>query len=275
MRSVGLKGEDPEGGFMLSHFLYASVVVVAVGLTVSPVRAESRLVRTQAEFAAAVQQLEPGDVLTLADGEWRDFEILFTGEGQPGRSITLTAQTPGGVVLAGRSNLRLAGEHLLVSNLVFRDGWSPTGEVVAFRQDRAHRANNSRVTGVVIDGYSKPRRDESDNWIALYGRHNQFDHNHLVGKTNAGTTLVVVRDEEQGLDNHHSIDHNYFGRRLNLGSNGGETIRVGTSHDSASDSFTTVAENWFEHCDGEHLSRQRLLRIPRVARAASRRRQSG
>jgi poly(beta-D-mannuronate) lyase len=209
------------------------------------------LVRTPEAYAAAVRQAQPGDTLTLADGEWRDFQIVFTGQGQRGRPITLTAQTPGRVILTGQSNLRMAGEYLVVSNLVFKDGWSPTGEVVSFRRTRAHRANNSRVTGIVIDGYSKPRREDADNWVALYGRHNRFDHNHVAGKSNAGATLVVVRDAEQGLENRHLIDHNYFGHRPVLGTNGGETIRVGTSQDSASDSFTVVMSNWFERCDGE------------------------
>jgi len=213
--------------------------------------AESALVRTPAEYASALSRLQPGDTLTLADGEWRDFEILFTGQGSAERPITLTAQTPGGVRITGRSNLRMAGEHLVVSNLVFRDGFSPTGEVLSFRRSLTERADYSRITSVVVDGFSKPDRAESDNWVALYGHHNRFDHNQLTDKTNAGTTLVVVRDEEQGLENRHSIDHNYFGRRPVLGSNGGETIRVGTSHDSTSDSFTTVSENWFEHTNGE------------------------
>jgi poly(beta-D-mannuronate) lyase len=123
--------------------------------------------------------------------------------------------------------------------------------VVSFRRSRTERANNSRVTGVVIDNFNLPDRSQSDHWVALYGHHNRFDHNHLVGKTNAGATLVVVRDAEQGLDNRHRIDHNYFGPRPNLGSNGGETIRVGTSHDSMSDSHTVVENNWFEGCNGE------------------------
>ncbi len=227
----------------------AAAAAVAVGP--SAALAESLLVRTQADFASAVEQLQPGDTLTLADGEWRDFEILFTGRGAVDRPVTLTAQTPGGVIITGRSNLRMSGEHLVVSNLVFRDGWSPTGEVLAFRQSLAERANYSRITSVVVDGFSKPDRAESDNWVALYGHHNRFDHNQLTGKTNAGTTLVVVRDPEQGLENHHSIDRNYFGHRPVLGSNGGETIRVGTSHHSATGSFTTVSENWFEHASGE------------------------
>lgn len=226
--------------------------VAAVGVGAPNVAAaESALVRNPAEFAAAVARLAPGDTLTMADGEWRDFQIAFSGHGEADKPITLTAQTPGGVVITGRSSLSLAGQYLVVSNLVFRDGWSPTGEVLSFRQSRTERADFSRVTGVVIDGFSKPNRAESDHWIALYGHHNRFDHNQIMGKTNVGATLVVIRDAEQGLENHHLITRNYFGRRPVLGSNGGETIRVGTSHDSTSDSFTTVSENWFEHCDGE------------------------
>lgn len=235
----------------LKRSLIALAVAAAGGGVPSLVLAESALVHNPAEFASALARLQPGDTLTLADGEWRDFQIVFTGQGAAERPITLKAQTPGKVILTGASNLRMAGEHLVVSNLVFRDGWSPTGEVVAFRKSRTERANYSRVTGVVIDGFSKPDRTETDNWIALYGHDNRFDHNQIVGKTNAGTTLVVIRDAEQGLENHHAIDHNYFGRRPVLGSNGGETIRVGTSHDSTSNSFTTVSENWFEHCAGE------------------------
>jgi poly(beta-D-mannuronate) lyase len=209
------------------------------------------LVHTPAQYVAAAKALRPGDTIMLADGEWRDFQILLEGKGTAKLPITLTAKTPGRVKLTGQSNLRLAGEFLQVSNLVFRDGWSPTAEVVSFRKSRRERANNSRVTGIVIDRFNKPERDQSDHWVALYGHDNRFDHNHISGKSNAGATLVVVRDTEQGLENRHRIDHNWFGPRPNLGSNGGETIRVGTSHDSQSDSHTLVENNWFEGCDGE------------------------
>ena len=123
--------------------------------------------------------------------------------------------------------------------------------MLSFRRSLTERANYSRITSVVVDGFSKPDRADSDNWVSLYGEHNRFDHNQLTGKTNAGATLVVIRDPQQGVVNHHRIDHNYFGDRPVLGSNGGETIRVGTSHESASDSFTTVENNWFEHTNGE------------------------
>ncbi|MGN7099488.1 chondroitinase-B domain-containing protein [Brevundimonas diminuta] len=232
---------------MLSRLALAAALLWAGAATAQT----TTLVATPAEYLRVLRDVKPGDVIVLKDGVWRDFQILFEAEGQAGQPITLTAQTPGGVVLSGQSNLRLAGRQLVVSDLVFRDGWSPTGEVVSFRRSKEHRAVESRVTGLVIDGYNKPDRATSDNWVALYGRDNRFDHSHLTGKNNVGTTLVVVRDEQQGLDNRHRIDHNYFGPRPNLGSNGGETLRVGTSADSLSASNTVVENNWFEGTDGE------------------------
>lgn len=91
------------------------------------------LVHDAAGYAAAAKGLKPGDTVILADGVWRDVDLLLTGTGTIGQPIRLTAQTHGKVILSGQSQLRLAGAYLEVSNLVFRDGWAPGGEVVSFR----------------------------------------------------------------------------------------------------------------------------------------------
>ena len=208
-------------------------------------------VKDQAEFKQAVANAKPGDVITLANGTWKDFEILFTGTGEADQPIRLTAETKGKVFITGQSNLRLAGEYLEVSGLIFKDGYTPTLQVISFRQDKEHLANHSRVTEVVIDNFSNPERFEADYWVAMYGKHNRFDHNHLEGKRNKGVTMAVRLDSEASRENHHRIDHNYFGPRPVLGSNGGETLRIGTSHYSLSDSFTVVENNYFDRCDGE------------------------
>ena len=212
---------------------------------------ETLLVSSQDEFEDAVDDLEPGDTVMLANGIWRDFEILFTGFGTPDQPITLTAETKGEVVIAGQSNLRMAGKHLVVSGLLFRDGYTPTNTVISFRRTRGDYAHYSRVTETVIDGYNNPERYETDFWVMMYGRHNRFDHNHLEGKSNAGVTMAVRLDSEESQQNHHRIDHNYFGPRPVLGSNGGETLRIGTSHYSLADSLTVVENNYFDRCNGE------------------------
>jgi len=108
----------------------------------------------------AVKNAGPGDVIKLANGTWEDFEILFEGKGKKDKPITLTAETKGEVILSGQSNLRLSGEYLEVSGLVFKNGYTPTSEVIAFRNSKK-LANNSRVTEIVIDNYNNPERFET------------------------------------------------------------------------------------------------------------------
>ena len=209
------------------------------------------LVTNQDEFRTATEDLKPGDTIVLANGVWQDFEIVFEGKGTPEAPITLTVQNKGEVVISGKSNLRIAGEHLLVRGLVFKDGHTPTNTVVSFRRSKEKLANHSRITEIVIDHFNNPERHETDFWVMMYGKHNRFDHNYLAGKSNKGVTMAVRLDSPESQENHHRIDHNYFGHRPILGSNGGETLRIGTSHYSMSNSFTVVESNYFDQCNGE------------------------
>ena len=232
--------------------LLRAVLMGAIGVSAAQAaQARDILVADQVEYKAAVKAAKPGDSIVLRDGEWRDAQLVFTGAGTADAPITLTAQTKGKVLLTGASNLRLGGSHLMVSGLVFKRGASPTREVISFRRDSKTLASDTRVTEIVIDGFSKPDRRAEDIWVALYGTNNRVDHSHFEGKTNAGVTLAVIRKAGDPLDNRHRIDHNYFGPRPPLGSNGGETIRIGTSEESLSDSHTLVERNIFDRTSGE------------------------
>lgn len=231
--------------FRLGLYLIACILVA------TPVSAEVYFVKDQKAFFAAEKKLVAGDTIVLANGVWKDFEIKFSGQGTKGKPITLRPQNAGKVILSGQSNLRIGGKYMIVAGLVFKNGYSPTGEVISFRRSKKELAHHSRVTNVVIDHYSKPDRYESDYWVGMYGKHNRFDHNHLVGKTNKGVTFAVRLDSTESQDNYHRIDHNYFGPRPVLGSNGGETLRIGTSKYSMFNSHTIVESNYFDRCDGE------------------------
>lgn len=209
------------------------------------------LVKTLEEYNDALKRLQPGDSLVLAKGMWTDTELVFEGNGTKEKPITLTVEALGQTVLTGQSNLRISGKHLIVKGLVFKDGYTPTSEVISFRKDKTNFATYTRVTECVIDNYSNPERREQDYWIGIYGKHNRIDHNHIEGKGNLGVTVAVRLTDKEFLNNYHLIDHNYFGPRQMLGSNGGETLRIGTSHHSLSNSNTTVAFNYFDRCSGE------------------------
>lgn len=226
-------------------------LVILLFVAAAPAHSEHYLVRDQSEYAHALKQIEAGDIIILANGEWRDFELVITGKGRKDAPITVISEEAGKVVLTGQSSLRIGGEHILVTGLVFKDGYSPRGEVISFRRNKEDLASNSRVTEVVIDNFSKPDRYDDDYWVGMYGRNNRFDHNHIVGKTNKGVTLAVRLDTPGSRNNGHRIDHNYFGPRPVLGSNGGETIRIGTSTYSMFTSGTIVEDNVFDRTDGE------------------------
>ncbi|MEM9178203.1 MAG: chondroitinase-B domain-containing protein [Pseudomonadota bacterium] len=209
------------------------------------------IVQTQDEYKLAEKLAQPGDVIVLANGVWRDFDLVLEAEGTAEHPIYLIAEDPGQVVLSGQSSLRLGGKHLIVSGLVFRDGYTPRNEVISFRRDSETLAFNSRVTQTVIENYNNPDRTQRDAWVVMYGQNNEFDHNHLSGKLNSGPTMTVRLNTEDSQNNNHRIHHNYFGPRPVFGSNGGETLRIGTSHYSLTRSGTRVENNYFDRCSGE------------------------
>jgi poly(beta-D-mannuronate) lyase len=180
-------------------------------------------------------ELHPGDYVVMSDGPWEDQTILFNARGTARKPITLRAQTPGKVILTGASSVIVDGEHIVVSGLSIKNGRIATnGILLAGRQCRLTE------TSITDSTYKF--------FVHLSGFENRMDHCYLAGKTSESPTLQI---EATGQPNHHLIDHNHFGPRPPLGRNGGETIRVGYSWQSMSNSATVVEQNLFERCDGE------------------------
>ncbi len=235
-----------------SYTRLAHVLILLYFLAASAsLQAKTTLVSDVEGYEEALRSASPGDTIVLKNGVWEDFEILFEGRGTKDKPITLTSETKGGVILSGQSNLRLAGDYLVVSGLVFKNGYTPTSSVISFAKSKTELANNSRVTESVIDHFNNPERYETEYWVTMFGKNNRFDHNHIEGKQTKGVTMAVRLKTAASQNNYHRIDHNYFGPRSILGSNGGETLRIGTSHYSLTDSHTTVENNYFDRCDGE------------------------
>ena len=206
------------------------------------------LVSSASDITSAMNTAVPGDTLIMRNGLWTDQRIVFSGNGTEQDNIVLKAATPGQVILNGTSTLRIAGSYLTVDGLYFYNGRSASGGIIEFRNGSSQLANNCRLTGTAIENYNPSSGSTDYKWISIYGTYNRVDHCYLRGKSHSGTTLVVWLD---GQPNYHIIDSNYFAYRPELGVNGGETIRIGTSDYSMTDSYTTVENNYFEECNGE------------------------
>ena len=231
--------------------LFIYITICIWGVSCSPT-SSGTIVSTLDEFDAAVKSAVPGTTITMANGIWEDVELRLKGKGDEDNPIKLQAETAGQVIISGQSNLAFSGEYIEVSGLVFKNGYTPTSEVISFKTSKEELANNSRVTNCVIDNFTNPERFDGDTWVAIYGKNNVFDFNSLIGKGNQGVTLAVKMTTEESRENNHIIENNYFGPRDVLGSNGGETLRIGTSHYSRSYSNTQVRNNFFDRVNGEH-----------------------
>ena len=205
-------------------------------------QAKDYRIRSAKELEALV--LAPGDRVLMEEGEWKDQHIIFKGNGTKARPIVLLAANPGKTVLSGSSSLVIDGTWLKVDGLSFANGFLTAGEVIDFSE----KSSFCRLTNTAVVDYNHPDEKVDYRWVSLRGDHNRVDHCFFKGKNHQGVTLIVWLSEKP---NYHQIDHNYFGPRPELGRNGGETIRIGTSTWSFHDSFTVVEENIFERCNGE------------------------
>ena len=236
----------------MRYLLYLFSLIFLVVVCSCSSEQQNNTVKNVAEFNDAVLNAEPGSVITLANGVWKDAELVFEGKGTEDNPIKLTVEDKGKVTLEGASNLQIAGEYLIVEGLVFKNGYTPTNAVISFRKNREEMANNCRLTECVIDNFNNPERQVQDYWVTIYGKNNRIDHNHVSGKKNLGVTMIVGLDTKESRENNHKIDHNYFGPRPTYGNNGGETLRIGTSHHALEKSNTLVESNYFDRCNGEH-----------------------
>lgn len=208
----------------------------------SDLQAKEYPIRSAEELRKLV--LKSGDKVILQKGGWKDQHLDFKGNGTIDKPIVLSTEEPGKIILSGNSTLRIDGKYLVVDGLSFGNGYLEKGDVVLF----SDRSEWCRLTNSAIIDYNNPDDKADYKWISVNGTHNRVDHCYFKGKTHQGVTLVVWLSEKP---NYHQIDHNYFGPRPELGRNGGETIRIGTSTWSFYDSHTVVEKNIFDRCDGE------------------------
>ena len=174
-------------------------------------------VRTPDEVTEAGRRVSPGDSIVLANGTWCDVELLVDANGTTGAPIQLRAETSGEVRITGHSRVRVAGQHLMVSGLLFHDAWHESA-LFEFRKDSKKAAQDCRLTDCAIVDCNPPQSGRGMKYISIYGQRNRVDHCRLEGKRNEGATLVVWLDDGPAQ---HRIDHVFFGSRPRLGKNGG------------------------------------------------------
>lgn len=225
-----------------------SVAMASVLLGARPGDAKEFVLLPGEDVNKVAAKIGQGDNIVLRNGVWTDADLRFERvNGSEDQPVVIRPESPGGVVFMGKTRFRISGRHLVVTGFTFRD-CENVSDLFQFRTHSDRLAHNCRVTQCSFEETESFHNQIDSRWLSIYGTGNRVDHCYFAGKKNRGTTLVVwVADESGG----HQIDHNHFGPRPELGRNGGETIRIGTSDVSEMDGEVLVESNYFHRCNGE------------------------
>ena len=193
--------------------------------------------------------LRPGDIIELADGQYDTGGISMEISGTASEPIIIRAANTGGAVLAGESYFTLRRcEYITIEGFHFT---SDRYTVV-----KLEACNNVRITRNTFQ--ITEAEGENGKWVYIGGvwdeqerlsHHNRIDHNIFRDKHQLGNFITI--DGGENVSQHDRIDHNYF---YNIGprhDNEMEAIRVGWSQLSLTDGFTVIEYNLFEDCDGD------------------------
>lgn len=188
------------------------------------------------DLSKVLPKLFPGDIVIIEDGIFTNIDVNLNCNGEFRKKITIKAKNPGNLIITGKSKIIISGKYITLANIIFKDGGVINSIDIS--------GIGNRLTGCDISF------NNSDGPIILLkGIKNRIDHCILQNFSNAGVWLCLQR--YNNIIDYCIIDHNIFRNRSPGGGNGFETIRLGVSGSSLTNSRTIIYENLFENCDGE------------------------
>lgn len=213
----------------------AETKLVATTKKESPV-----LVKTMAELAKAVSKAKPGDVITLADGNY-DQGCTLKGKGTQDKPIVVRAQTLGKVGIS--KPVTIQGSYITLLGVNFTAQGSVHMSGVGSRLSRCSMSNIGSGKWVMVSSGS--RNIEIDHCL--------FEKKESNRKLSRGCQLIQIYVRNKGEEHH--IHHNHF-RDIPKGKgNGFETVQLITEGNpkdpKGGDCGTVIEDNLFERCNGE------------------------
>jgi len=235
-----------------SEKILFALLFVASGIAASPrICAETIYVSKASEVRKITPA--PGDTVIFRNGTYQNASILATFSGTPEKRTTFMAETPGSVVLEGKSCIRIKGSHLNVEGFVIHN---PSLEITyALLIDRGTTDVHVRECCVWGDDEVGMSPDIRTKWACFYGTHHEMERCSFVGKRNIGV-MVDVCFEANGESPSTEVHNCFFSRPYSLlrgknQINGQESFRFGNSTYSMHDAKGICRDNWFYMCNGE------------------------
>lgn len=236
--------------------MHRRVFLILIITMISTLYGNDILVSNIEELNKAISNAVPGDTITMANGVWTNAAINFNAKAGPGGPIILRGQTPGKVILNGKSKLIFNNPYLMAQDLYFKDGAlsglnsDTTDYVILFNTDRCRLKNSA------IENYNPEDFSTYYYWVFFSGNYNRLDHCTFIGKNHMGPVVGNDYSGVGGKDSKHNRTvYCYFKDIPYHNSNDREIFRIwgyGRSEETGMDgAFFLIEHNLFENADGE------------------------
>jgi poly(beta-D-mannuronate) lyase len=184
-------------------------------------------------------------VITIANGRYDSWKVTVpaTVSGASGRMISIRAETPGGVVLTGRSHIHISGDYIELADLVFEETGAPSITI---------HGDHNRVTQVDFKrAGTRANTHRPILRIESPGSDNEIDHCEFLGSASVSIQVKVHPDEHRRMPLRNSIHHNLFKDIARYSKNGQEPIQLKCRAGRVCELMTRVEYNSFVRADGD------------------------
>ena len=214
--------------------VYVSLLLAAA----SAASAASTRVTSISALQTAINQANPGDTITLANGSYSaGSTITVSRAGTSSAPITITPDTVGGATISGAGQFSFSGTASYVTVRGFR--FTGTGTLrAALGSDHCRISRNLFQNGSIGGRY-----------VWLYGVDHEIDYNTFRDKATGGPPITLDTNLTSSHTTHSGtqriyIHHNYFLNITDADNSGAEAIQTWGGH-------TRAEYNLFDHADGD------------------------
>ncbi|WP_256010087.1 chondroitinase-B domain-containing protein [Desertivirga xinjiangensis] len=241
---------DLSGTQISKVFTVTSGLTIGADITENNTPSVVRTVSSVTDFKNALNAMNPGDIIEVADGSYNMGSVKINRSGCELRPILIVAKNQGQAVINGNTTWELDGlKYVTIKGFSFKNASVGTGIKVL-------NCSRVRITGNSFN----LTETGSCNWVyigdtfgstlPLRSGHNKVDHNVFDGKTHPGKFILLDGNINQ-QSQYDTISYNLFKNNGPRAANEKESIRIGVSTLSKSSGFTVVEYNLFQDCDGD------------------------